>query len=381
MKKITCLFATILIHLLADEGLIAQPAALILTRQEWMSQLSQNTPTPLVYAFYSQMLGINLTGGTVTTPVPQSEPLPMTATTESLMYARFFPPITDTLQSGAERLEAEFPTGTYQLTADYTLGILGPRSSTYPIDFTSSFPETKPVIDNLLPLKPIESTTQTFQWADFNGSGDDFILFVLLEGNLSQEMIADLQKADSVDVLGKLQEYLQVVYPESVQAIPTAKLPPTQTSVTVSGLATDKDHVAVLLYNKVQVKQTGLTILTEQVGSVSGNVIFYPRITNGFWGYPVDLGLRYSEKMGFYYDNLHPWHYHYGMGWVFSAGNRADNLWLYNLDLGWIWTSENSYPYIYSLDKKMWGYNTPGASSPRQYIFLINDQWVVDEYP
>ncbi|MDX2109195.1 MAG: hypothetical protein SFY80_03035 [Verrucomicrobiota bacterium] len=356
-------------------NLFAQPASVIMLRQQWFSQTTNQGIVPLAYQFLTQNTGINLTNGVLTTPLAVDAPLTLVGTTQ-LWTAETFPPVDINLTKGLDLLNAKYPLGDYTLKIGYN-SFLGDKVKTMPLSLQAEFPANAPAITKPTPLRPLTEST-TFEWLPSNGDSNDSVSFILFEGNFSPELLTQLQSG-AISIEEALGQTFSLLYPASLTDYASIKLPVDQTSISITNILPHMDHLAIVTYNTVQNKQTGPEILLEQVGSLSGNVVFFPRVVNGLYGMPIGYDYRWSEWFGGYTDSAAPWIWQQELGWLCFFAEDSSSIFWYDMVTGWNWTSESIYPFMYNFETETrqgaWLFYMKESTQPRWFYNYTLKVW------
>ena len=91
--------------------------------------------------------------------------------------------------------------------------------------------------------------------------------------------------------------------------------------------------------------------------------------SNWWTGIPrSDGGWRVSGWFGSFLAFENSWLYHEHLGWFYSVGDGAGNLWLWSESHGWLWTGEDLFPYLYRNHDQTWIYFIKSKNgTPRFY--------------
>lgn len=239
----------------------AQVSSYTLQREKWVMQASSNA-VPLACRFTTTVTGVGtLKAGEVRSPATTNA---LAGSVVQLSYAtNFFAASVDgtNLNTGVELLNASFPTGTYTLSVQSKIG---PSTLTTNIllDLSRDFPTAAPVFTNVTPwigLQPV----QTFSWPAFSSNAQAYTRFYLLEGAVDTNLV----QAVLENGIAALTNSMSVLALE-------LHLPASQTSLTVSGIDTSTDHLALLEFHDPAVVG-GVGGLSEAGTVVGGMVFFY----------------------------------------------------------------------------------------------------------
>lgn len=238
----------------------AQVSSYSVHRQKWITQASTN-PVPFAYRFSASVTGVGtLKAGEVRTPATTNA---LSGGTLQLAYGTNFIAFTvdgTNVNSGAASMNASYPTGAYVLSVQSKIG---PTTLTtnIAVNLSQDFPVVQPVITNVTPLMGLEST-QLFAWPAFSTNPLAYARFYLLEGAVDTNLL----EAVLSNGLAALTNTMSVVALE-------LDIPATQTSLTISGIDTSVDHLAILEFHDPAI--VGGVGGVSEAGTISGGMIFY----------------------------------------------------------------------------------------------------------
>lgn len=67
---------------------------------------------------------------------------------------------------------------------------------------------------------------------------------------------------------------------------------------------------------------------------------------------------HFVNKLGFYHlsENLYPWCYFQKLGWVYLSESHFFGFWFWKDELGWLWSTDDAFPFVYSVNSSSWLY-------------------------
>lgn len=238
----------------------AQVSSYSVHRQKWITQVATN-PIPFAYRFSVNVTGVGtLKGGEIRAPLATNA---LSGGTMQLSFATNFMALVidgTNVLTGLELMTASYPTGPYTLNVQSKIGPTF-LTTNISVDLSRDFPPSPPVITNAPPWMGLEAT-QEFAWAAFSTNPLAYTRFYLLEGDVDTNLLASVMSS-GIDALTNTMSIVAV----------ELNLPASQTSLTVSGIDTSEDHLAILEFFDPAVAG-GAGGLSE-AGTISGGMIFY----------------------------------------------------------------------------------------------------------
>ena len=241
----------------------AQVAYYSLTRYCWATQ-AKEVLVPAFYQFSATASGLNL--GWVTLESPDMT-VSLAGSSVLASFSTNYLIVDTNLTGGLTNLNADFPVGSYKLTAqtistNLFTGKVTSRTNSYAINLTNDFADPAPAL--LSPQPPMWlAATQKFNWSGYAAPNGSSTSFYLLEGSFDATFIQEILD----DGLSALTNFnWKAVQPN---------LSPTNTSITVSNLDVTLDHIVWLEFD-VASPQAGVPI--GSVTSSTINLALYPGI-------------------------------------------------------------------------------------------------------
>ncbi len=116
---------------------------------------------------------------------------------------------------------------------------------------------------------------------------------------------------------------------------------------------------------------------TGENGGTTASCSANPSSTVSLWQNAVDLGNGWKWCwFGFFNTSHSPWIYHAQLGWLYTTGTSADNIWFYYPAMNsFLWTNMAIYPAMYRASDGAWLYYDEGSSNPIMFYNFKSKQW------
>lgn len=236
-----------------------------LERQKTLTQAGTNA-VPLSYQFNARVVGAGLQSAEASSPT--TGPHPLLGNTLLRTFATNYPSVsvTTSVTNGAALLAADFPLGTYLVpvttaTTNPLNGNITTKTTNHSLSVSDEFPATDPTITNLLSGARL-AETQTFTWAPFTpATAAGSTSFTLLEGSFDTNFVASL----ATNGLAGLTNLTLLTN--------LSGLAPASNSVTVSGIATNLDHLVLLEFHDTRRMTNGANLLVSD--AISASLLLY----------------------------------------------------------------------------------------------------------
>ena len=233
-------------------------------RQRWLSQIATNA-YPVAYRFGTQVVGAGLNTGEDRTPQTTNQLMLTTVYgVTALTFGTNFPAWSDSLTNlsgGLAQFNQSYPTGSYTMNYNGTLGI--PFTRNLNLSLAKDFPVIDPVFTNLNPTVPLQ-TNMTFAWPVFSADSADYARFIMLEGKIGDNYTNLLQTIISNGV-DSVTNDLKILSRQ-------LKLAPSQNQITVTNINPQLDHLTLLEFARFS--PNGNDTLYD-VTSVAANATFF----------------------------------------------------------------------------------------------------------